>query len=107
MQGFAELVAAHAARWPNLPHALITRLTRAYGTRVANVLCDASALSDLGKNFGADLTEAEIGYLVRSEWARTAEDVLWRRSKLGLRVAHDERAALDHFMQREAAKEPV
>ena len=74
------------------------RLVGAYGTRVENVLADVTRPDDLGPRFGADLTGAEVRYLMTKEWAQTAEDVLWRRSKLGLRVSEAERAALERFM---------
>jgi glycerol-3-phosphate dehydrogenase len=55
-------------------------------------------MADLGQAFGATLTESEVRYLMSTEWARTAEDVVWRRSKLGLRLSADEIAALDAWM---------
>jgi glycerol-3-phosphate dehydrogenase len=55
-------------------------------------------MADLGQAFGATLTESEVRYLMSMEWARTAEDVVWRRSKLGLRLSADEIAALDAWM---------
>jgi glycerol-3-phosphate dehydrogenase len=89
-----------------LPHSLAARLVRAYGTRVVKLLGDARAMSDLGINFGADLTEREIYYLMQDEWARTADDVLWRRSKLGLRFSPAQVAALDRFMQEAERSQP-
>jgi glycerol-3-phosphate dehydrogenase len=62
------------------------------------VLKTATQLHDLGTCFGADLTAAEVRYLMIKEWAQTAEDVLWRRSKLGLRFLESERSALERFM---------
>ena len=107
MKGFDALVAAHRARWPDMPQGLIVRLTRAYGTRIGEVLDAARTLSDLGDGFGADLTEAEVRYLMRAEWARTSDDILWRRSKLGLRLSHDEQNTLSQYMQRVSTAEPV
>ncbi|WP_433693863.1 glycerol-3-phosphate dehydrogenase [Paraburkholderia phenoliruptrix] len=78
----AELKQRHA--W--LPADLAHRLARAYGTRVKNVLDHAHSLADLGRAFAPGLFEAELAYLRNVEWARSAEDVLWRRSKLGLHV---------------------
>lgn len=72
------------ARWPALPSALVDRLAHAHGTRLALLLGDARCMADLGRDFGAGLTEAEVRYLVRHEWARSAEDILWRRTRLGL-----------------------
>lgn len=73
-------------RWPALPAALVQRLARSYGTRMAYVLDGAATLDELGHRFGDSLTMAEVTYLVRNEWARSAEDILWRRSRLGLTV---------------------
>jgi glycerol-3-phosphate dehydrogenase len=74
------------------------RLVRAYGTRVERVLGPARRLEDLGPCLGADLTGAEVRYLMEREWAQTEDDVLWRRSKLGLRFSPDERERLARFM---------
>ncbi|MEO8165989.1 MAG: glycerol-3-phosphate dehydrogenase, partial [Betaproteobacteria bacterium] len=74
-----------AVSW--LPDTLARRYARAYGNRVDGLLAGARNLTDLGEDFGDGLYEAEIDYLVRHEWAQTAEDILWRRSKLGLHVA--------------------
>ncbi len=86
------------ARWPFLSENHAQRLVRAYGTRAAQILGSTQRLSDLGENLGADLTAAEVRYLMREEWAQTADDVLWRRTKLGLRVTREERERLAKFM---------
>ncbi len=70
---------------------------RAYGTRSSACWAGAS-LDDLGPCLGADLTGAEVRYLMEQEWAQTADDVLWRRSKLGLRFSPEERERLARFM---------
>jgi glycerol-3-phosphate dehydrogenase len=75
-----------------------SRLAHAYGTRATKLLGNAKSLADLGQAFGATLTESEVRYLMSSEWARTAEDVVWRRSKLGLRLSAAEIVALDDWM---------
>lgn len=76
---------AHAlARWPELPPRLVTRLAQHYGTRMARILNNAQRPEDLGHSFGEELTFAEVRYLVQNEWARSAEDILWRRTRLGL-----------------------
>ena len=62
------------------------------------MLKSATKLSDLGVRLGADLTAAEVRYLMTNEWAQTADDVLWRRSKLGLRFSDAQRSTLDRFM---------
>jgi glycerol-3-phosphate dehydrogenase len=85
-------------RYRFLPPATADRLIRAYGAVASEVLGDARSWADLGHYFGASLTEREVDWLVRNEWARTDEDVLWRRSKLGLRVTPDDVAALQRYL---------
>tara|TARA_A100001391_G_scaffold130111_8_gene89500 strand:- start:1540 stop:3063 length:1524 start_codon:yes stop_codon:yes gene_type:complete len=62
------------------------RLAQSYGSKVWSILNGAQSLADLGEVFGAGFTEAEAEYLIGHEWARSAEDILWRRSKLGLHL---------------------
>jgi len=97
-EGFDEEVARLSQAYPFLkaPHA--RRLVRLYGTRARRLLGTARSTEDLGGRFGADLYAAEVDYLMAEEWAQTAEDVLWRRTKLGLKVGQEEAAALDRFM---------
>jgi glycerol-3-phosphate dehydrogenase len=90
-------------RYPFVSAATSWRLTRAYGTLATDVLGDARSTADLGRHFGADLTEREVDWLVRTEWARAADDVLWRRSKLGLRLSAAESAALGEYLGRALA----
>jgi glycerol-3-phosphate dehydrogenase len=97
-------VARAQERWPFLSAGHARRLVCAYGTRIEHVLGDARRLDDLGTGFGADLTAAEVRYMMRHEWAETADDVLWRRSKLGLRLTPAEREALAQFMAAERAR---
>lgn len=85
-------------RYPDMPTALLRRLSRAYGTRALNVLGNARAVGDLGQDFGGGLYAQEVDYLVREEWARTAQDILYRRSKLGLHVPAQTAAALDIYL---------
>ena len=80
---------------PFLPEATARRLVRAYGTRLREILGPATSLSDLGEDFGGGLSAAEVAYLVSREWAESAEDILWRRSKLGLHVAPGTAERLD------------
>ncbi len=96
--GMPALIEETRRRWPFLTTDHARRLTRAYGTRVKNILKTATRLDDLGLRFGGDLTAAEVRYLMSKEWAQTADDVLWRRSKLGLRASETQRATLDRFM---------
>jgi glycerol-3-phosphate dehydrogenase len=77
-----------------LPAPLLRRLAGAYGTRIESVLGDAESIAALGRHFGAGLYEAEVRYLIGSEFARTAEDILWRRTKLGLAMSKAEQKAL-------------
>jgi glycerol-3-phosphate dehydrogenase len=96
--GIGTLVERTRRRWPFLRNDHAERLVGAYGTRVDRVLHDAKQAEDLGVWLGADLTAAEVRYLMAKEAAQTADDVLWRRSKLGLRLSPDERATLEQFM---------
>jgi glycerol-3-phosphate dehydrogenase len=81
-----------------IPHATVRRLAQAYGTRLRALLGDAQSLQDLGRHFGADLYEAEVRYLVTHEFAVTAEDILWRRTKLGLALSPAEQQALAAYL---------
>jgi glycerol-3-phosphate dehydrogenase len=92
--GFDAQVAALRAACPFLGAPLARRLTRLYGTVARDILGSARSQGDLGRCFGADLYEAEVRHLVAREWARTAEDILWRRTKLGFRLTAAEAAGL-------------
>ncbi len=100
----AGFLAAHS--W--LPGPLATRLARAYGSRAEMIVEGRNGLNDLGQNLGGDLYEAELDYLVSKEWALAPEDVLWRRSKLGLHLDHAATARVhawfrDHHVGQDAA----
>jgi glycerol-3-phosphate dehydrogenase len=106
--GTFEAFAAHTRhRWPFVPMETLTRLTRAYGARVSSILGNASSLSELGEDFGGGLSRAEVDYLVRYEWARTAEDILWRRSKLGLHTGPETASRLDTYLVGHKARTAV
>ncbi|MEM7507207.1 MAG: glycerol-3-phosphate dehydrogenase [Pseudomonadota bacterium] len=96
--GARDLAAMLRQTYPFLEAVQALRLVRAYGTEAVEILGDAGTAADLGRDFGAGLTEAEVRWLMTREWARCADDVLWRRSKLGLRLSVDERRALDAWM---------
>jgi glycerol-3-phosphate dehydrogenase len=96
--GVAALVERAQSRWRFLRQEHAERLVGAYGTRIEQILQSATCPEDLGTWLGADLTAAEVRYLMAKEWAQTADDVLWRRSKLGLRLTQSERAGLERFM---------
>lgn len=92
------LTAELRRQYPFLTEVHANRLAHAYGTRARKCLGLAASIADLGQSFGATLTEREVRYLMANEWARTADDVVWRRSKLGLRLSAAEVAALDAWM---------
>lgn len=83
---FGRYLGGLTTRYPELPAPLLRRLARAYGTRTETLLADARTVADLGQDFGGGLYAREIDYLVEHEWARAAEDILFRRSKMGLHV---------------------
>jgi glycerol-3-phosphate dehydrogenase len=87
-QWFAEL----CRRFPDMPDDLLRALARRHGTAALAVLGHARTPEDLGEDFGASLTERELDHLVAREWARTAADVLWRRTKCGLPMTPRQRA---------------
>ncbi|HZL31921.1 MAG TPA: glycerol-3-phosphate dehydrogenase [Pseudolabrys sp.] len=97
-QDFAELVADMTGRWPFLSAQHARRLAHAYGTRCERILGNAQSMADLGPILTGDLTQAELRYLVAHEWAQTADDVLWRRSKLGLTASAEETSAITRFI---------
>ncbi|HEX6956913.1 MAG TPA: glycerol-3-phosphate dehydrogenase [Ferrovibrio sp.] len=100
-QVIADLLGRHSF----LDKSWATRLVRLYGTRANDILAGAKRREDLGVDFGHDLTEAEVRHLMNNEWARTAEDVLWRRTKLGLRLTPEQAARLGAWMAERAAKD--
>jgi glycerol-3-phosphate dehydrogenase len=96
--GFDDEVDAARERWRFLTEAQAQRLVAAYGSRLAAMLGDAKTGADLGPAFGPELTGAEVRYLMACEWARFPDDILWRRSKLGLTMPPADREALAAFM---------
>jgi glycerol-3-phosphate dehydrogenase len=99
VDGVASLIARLREKFGFLDNSFAQRLVRAYGTEAIDILGDASSMDELGRCFGWNLTERELIWLMTREWATSAGDVLWRRSKLGLRLSADESAALDRWMQ--------
>ncbi|OHV83439.1 glycerol-3-phosphate dehydrogenase [Ensifer sp. LCM 4579] len=87
------------ARYPFLAASHALRLVRLYGTFAARLLGNAAGNADLGKHFGGDLYAIEVNWLIEREWARRAEDVLWRRTKLGLQLSRAEAAELEDYMR--------
>jgi glycerol-3-phosphate dehydrogenase len=98
-QGFEGLLSKVRRDYPFLSEAHARRLIRLYGTRAWRILDGAKSVADLGRVFGSDLTEAEIAYLADNEWAREAEDVLWRRTKLGLKLDAQVAREIDEFLK--------
>ncbi|AXC48342.1 glycerol-3-phosphate dehydrogenase [Paracoccus suum] len=98
VDGVPAQVEALRAAYPFLTGGWALRLVRAYGTEAAAMLDGAKTPADLGRDFGATLTEAELRWMMSREWARTAEDAVWRRSKLGLRLSEAQIAAIDDYM---------
>lgn len=88
-----------AGEYTFLTSAHVRRLTRLYGTLAREVLGTAKSLVDLGENFGSDLTQREVDYLIAYEWAETAEDIMWRRTKLGLRLDARDVRALEAYLE--------
>jgi glycerol-3-phosphate dehydrogenase len=97
---FAAFLRLVERRYPWLPAHLRRRYSRAYGTRIEHVIGNAASLEDLGDEVLPALHAREIEYLVREEWARTAEDILWRRSKLGLHLPAGAAPRLDEWLSR-------
>ena len=105
VDGVDGLVADLRREHPFLDERWARRLIRAYGTDAARMLSGAASKDDLGRDFGATLTEREVDWLMRREWARTADDILWRRTKLGLRLSREQKDELARWC--EAHRPPV
>ena len=88
------------ARYETLGRELVDGVVRRHGSRAPRILGDARSIADLGRHFGAGLTQREVEYLVAEEWAETAQDVLWRRTRCGLHMDEAARAAVGAFLQR-------
>lgn len=99
----SDLIASLKRDYPFLSDTWARRLVRAYGTDSLSVLADARSVADLGPVFGATLTAAEVDWLMTREFARTAEDVVWRRTKLGLRMTQREVRMVQTYMDERSA----
>lgn len=99
---FERFVSAVQAKYPWLYGKLTRRLARAYGARVSELLGDAKSLADLGAVVAPDLHERELRFLQTHEWAVSSDDVLWRRSKLGLHYTPAEREQVAAWLQANA-----
>jgi len=94
------------ARYASLDPRLLGALARRHGTRSSRVLGNAKVAADLGRHFGDTLFAAEIDYLIAQEWATSAEDILWRRTKCGLHMTASERDAVSHYLRDRPAALP-
>jgi glycerol-3-phosphate dehydrogenase len=106
VDGVAALTEKLKTKYSFLTERWLNRLVKAYGSEVFDLLGDAKTEGDLGQNFGSNLTEREVNWLIEREFANTAEDIIWRRSKLGLRMTSKEIDALDSWMVNSAANLP-
>lgn len=98
MDSVEQLVQEILLQVTDAPQSLAKRWASAYGTRVWNILGEATSVAQLGQHFGQGLYVREVDYLWRFEWVTTSEDLLWRRSKLGLSMSNDEVALLDTYL---------
>lgn len=101
--GFDQALARLRRTAPWLPEGLAWRLMRNYGSRTYEIIGEANSMQDMGEVLGGDLTSREVDYLISREWARTAEDVLWRRSKLGLHLNDAEKAKVEAYVGKKLA----
>ncbi len=99
MQGRDALIEKMRRDFPCLHPLHARRLVIAYGTRAWTILGNAKSHADLGHDFGGTLFEADVRHAIEQEMARTADDVLWRRSKLGLDLSSAQADALDEWMR--------
>lgn len=103
-QGYEAEVGKLKVRYPFLTEGHARRLVRRYGTKAFVLLGAAQKVEDLGRYFGSDLYECEVLWLIREEWARHADDVLWRRTKKGLYLTREQAARLEEYMAAVPAK---
>ena len=94
-----QLLADLVDRHPGLDPAWLAALARRHGSRAERVIGDARAMPDLGRDFGGGLYQKEVEYFIAAEWARTAEDILWRRSKLGLAMSSSQQEELARWLR--------
>jgi glycerol-3-phosphate dehydrogenase len=95
---FRGLLLDYRRRHPRLPKIWLARALRRHGSLAEEIIGDAKVERDLGRNFGGGLYQREVDYLVKNEWAREADDVLWRRTKCGLHMTADEKAAVRDYL---------
>lgn len=103
----AAFVDTLARARPALPRDLLAALTRRHGTLSTEVLAEARDTKALGPHFGADLYAREVEYLMEREWARSADDVLWRRTKAGLHLSTQQRTSVSEYMEQRLRPAPA
>lgn len=103
LDGAASLLAGLQRERPAFPADMLARMIARHGSRVVDVLGDALGMADMGRDFGAGLTQREVDHFVAHEWARSGDDVLWRRTKCGLRMTAAQRAAVDAYVRQRLA----
>lgn len=101
-QGFTAFLASVRARWPFLGDDRSERMVRAYGSMLTEMLSDIASPADMGEDFGAGLTQIEVDWLRHHEWAHSAEDVLWRRTKFGLAMTDAQKSRLEDYLLQSA-----
>ena len=98
-----EMIAQFRWDFPFLDEMQVHRMFKAYGTQATEMLKGVTSVKQMGKAFGAGLTEIEVNWLMDHEWAQTAEDIVWRRTKLGLRLTKRQITTLDTWMKKARA----
>jgi glycerol-3-phosphate dehydrogenase len=101
---FARFLRNVERRYPWLPEHLRKRYSRAYGTRIDRLIGNATSLAGLGPEVVRQLHVREIEFLQREEWALQAEDILWRRSKLGLHLSTNATETLTRWLNAQARR---
>lgn len=107
VDGFDDLVNSLCKDYPFMEDSVLRRLARLYGTDAHVILGSCHSLEELGKDFGAGLYEAEVKYLRDFEWARNAEDILYRRTKLGLKLSEEQRASFAEWLANQTKRLPT
>ena len=104
---FTEFLARVRSRWPFLGAQRSERMARAYGSQLLMMLDRVTSEADLGTAFGGGLTQVELDYLITHEWAKTADDVLMRRTKIGLAVGPEVGKAITAYLDAARESEPL
>lgn len=99
VDGVEPLISDLESDYPFLTARWARRLVRAYGTEAKDVLGTAQSKTDLGTDFGSDMTQREVEWLIKNEYARSADDIVWRRSKIGLRLTKEQISTLDVWIK--------